>query len=173
LLGENSYCYEAESLVHTALEYLAGKGHTRILCTLGEGPSSKAGRYRIYETWMRKQGLWSDDLIPVTMDDGALMVDPLELALHGTAVLGTTDKEAVTILNAAVRAGIAVPDSLAVMGIDNYPVGLNTVVPLTSVDIPISSDAERCLKLFIELLDGKRKTINERSDVRVVARESA
>jgi GntR family transcriptional regulator of arabinose operon len=169
LLGENIYCYSEESLVSLALEYLTGKGHTKILCTRSD---AVAGRYRIYEAWMRQRGLWSDDCGPIEIEDGRMMISPSELVKRGTALLGARDKEAVVVLNAAVRAGIAVPESLAVMGIDNYPIGTHTVVPLTSVDIPIMEDAERCTQLFIELLEGKRKTISERSRIRVVERES-
>lgn len=170
LIGENSYCYEEEILVSTALEYLAGKGHKRILCTLSDFGTR---RYRIYETWMRKQALWSDTLTPVRLERGRLTVAPEELLQQGTAILGIRDEEALEVLNAVVRAGIRVPESLTVMGIDNYPVGMHSVVPLTSVDIPIAADAERCLQLFVEILNGKNKAIYERSSVRIAERESA
>ncbi len=166
----NTYCYEAETAMEVALDYLVGKGHTRILCTLS---SFGVRRYGIYENWMRKNGLWSKDLIPVKIDDSGLETDPLELLKHGTAVLATRDKEAVIVLNALVNAGIRVPEQVAVMGIDNYAIGLRTVVPLTSVDIPLGKDAGSCLRLFVDLLEGRRKFINERSKVSVVVRQSA
>lgn len=169
LIGENSYCYEEEFLVSTALEYLAGKNHERILCTLSD---SGTRRYQLYKTWMCKHGLWSDTLPPIRWKNGKLTTTPEEL-LQGTAILGTRDREALEVLNVAVRAGISVPESLAVMGIDNYPVGMHSIVPLTSVDIPIAADAERCLELLTETLNGKKTNIQERSKVRIAVRESA
>jgi len=170
LVGENSYCYQDDALISMALEYLVGKGHKRILCTQSDWGSS---RYQSYKTWMCEKGLWSEALIPVRLTGGRLALEPGELLRKGTAVLGIRDEDALAVLNAAVRAGIPVPESLAVMGIDNYPLGTHTVVPLTSVNIPIAADAERCLKLFVDVLTGKRRTVQEHSTTNVVIRESA
>jgi len=170
MAGGSTYCYEEADLISTALEYLVSQGHERILCLQGEDFS---GRYHLYEEWMRKQGLWSKSLAPVKIVDNELAVDPSQLPKLGTAILGTSDREAVTALNQLVRAGVQVPGDMAVMGIDNYAVCRNAVVPLTSVDIPLAQDAARCLELFVDLIEGRRKAISEVSKVSVVVRESA
>jgi DNA-binding LacI/PurR family transcriptional regulator len=170
MAGGNTYCYEEEDLISSALEYLVSQGHERILCLQGQ---DFAARYHLYEEWMRKHGLWSKTLARLKIMDNELMMDPVQLPKLGTAILGTSDRQAVTGLNELVRAGIQVPGDIAVMGIDNYPICRNSVVPLTSVDIPLAKDAARCLELFVDFIEGRRKSISAVSKVSVVVRESA
>jgi len=170
MLGANGYYYEEKELVAAALDYLVEKGHRRILCTLSDVTSR---RYRIYEAWMREHGLSADGLIPVVFEDERLTRTPDALLAAGTAILGGRDEEAITVLNSLVRSGVPVPEKMAVVGIDNYPVGMHSVIPLTSVDIPIAADAARCLHLFVDVLRNRRKVIDERSDIKIEIRESA
>lgn len=166
--GDNVFLYETQSLIDTALDYLAGKGHQRILYAGQAGD----GRYECFRAWMQKRGTAASDLLVPTTDT-MLGCDATTLPARCTAILGGSDRHAIVLLNALVRAGIAVPNQIAVLGIDNYPICPSTIVPLSSVEIPVTQDAGTCLRLIHDLVRGERPRIDCRSQFRVAARASA
>jgi DNA-binding LacI/PurR family transcriptional regulator len=166
--GDNVFLYGTQNLIDTALDYLTGKGHQRILFA-GQAADD---RYRCFSAKMQERGLYTGDLLVPTTGT-TLQCDPTTLPGRCTAILGGSDRQAIVLLNTLVRAGISVPGQIAVLGIDNYPICPSTIIPLSSVDIPVAENAGTCLQLMHELLSGKRDRIDCRSQFRVVPRVSA
>ncbi|MGK9220012.1 MULTISPECIES: LacI family DNA-binding transcriptional regulator [unclassified Microbacterium] len=89
-----------------------------------------------------------------------------------TAVAAYNDEVAVGVLGAARRAGIALPDELAVMGIDDLPVARRTFPQLTTVAQGDVADADVDLATIDAILAGEQPVL-PRTAPRVIVRESA
>ncbi len=168
LAGENVFFYETRALMEMGINYLLDKGHERILFVGTE----MENRYAVFREIMKEKGLNADDCA-VSTRNGMLEGDPVALKKRGTAIFASRDMFALEALNGLYRAGVKVPSEMAVLGIDNYPLGANAIVPLSSIDIPITRDAGDCLHMLDELRQGKRKAIASRSRITIVSRESA
>ena len=71
-----------------------------------------------------------------------------------TALIAFEDYMAYGAIRAAEEAGLAVPDSLSVIGYGNYPVKAGDV-PLTTFDHHIEDLGRKSLELITEILKGK------------------
>ncbi len=71
------------------------------------------------------------------------------------AILCTTDLQAYGVLEYLKQSGIAVPEQISVMGVDNLPESAGLPVPLTSVEFSGQEIGERALALLLDVLKGK------------------
>jgi LacI family transcriptional regulator len=97
-------------------------------------------------------------------------------ALHeGTAVLGSTDDQALAVLEAADALGLAVPEQLGVVGVDNHATRCELASPaLSSVDLGperVGAAACRMLQAVLEGREAKRRQVFL-PPVGVIARQS-
>jgi DNA-binding LacI/PurR family transcriptional regulator len=147
---------------HEALSYLRHSGHRRIAFVAGpEGGRSSAERLAGYQ-----QGIAANGLGPlgelVVAGAGLLEDGPRALeALMGrtdppTAVLCYNDLAAIGLLAAAARAGIRVPDELAVIGYDNIPLSAFCVPALTTVDQPKGQMGRAAVTMCLQALAGEQ-----------------
>ena len=94
------------------------------------------------------------------------------------AVFAANDKTAETVLSAAQLAGISVPNSLAVVGVDNYEaICEHTTPPLTSIEPDFRRGGELAALMLLAATSGKGKWRGERvrtfGPLRVVRRASS
>lgn len=94
------------------------------------------------------------------------------------AVFAANDKTAETVLSAAQLAGISVPNSLAVVGVDNYEaICEHTTPPLTSIEPDFRRGGELAALMLLAAISGKGEWRGERvrtfGPLRVVRRASS
>lgn len=137
------------ALLHGALDHLYDRGRRRILFLDGRIDSPRCG---IFRQWEQSRGLVPDpDRTAALGPYREWSEDPDRVARVLTsrqgrydAVVGL-DAAALQALNHLVRSGSAVPKSVAVMGLNNYPICRHTVVELSAVGWDLGLGAGRCV----------------------------
>ncbi len=151
--------------VALAVEHLAGLGHRDIAFVDGGRGTIAADRRRGYRSTMRRLGL--EDSATVVAGDHTEAAGSRAAALllaeptRPTAVVASNDRCAVGLLDAVRRAGLAVPQSLSVVGYDDSTISRLAHVDLTTVNQDPRAQAEQAVALAVERLDGERTTPRE------------
>ncbi len=145
-----------------AVEHLIHLGHRRIAHI--SGPADK------YETLGRKQGVLTTlekhrlACLPEYMELGSYEFDLafvaakrfLQLPTPPTAIYCANDLMAVAAIQAIEKAGLKVPNDIAVVGHgDDIPFSWFTRIPLTSVQQQPEKTAEQAMKMIIDLVEGR------------------
>ena len=145
--------------VGLALDHLYDLGH-RHIAYLGHGRTrhNTRERFEAYRDWMTAHDLPTPDLefladqIPDQEEEG------LRRCLSGpdrpTAILAFNDDVAVKVLEVARSLGIALPNELSVVGIDDVLVASLTVPRLTTVRQPLFEMGRQAARLLIGRIEG-------------------
>ena len=89
------------------------------------------------------------------------------------AVFCTSDVQAIGVLLALYRAGLRVPEDVALVGFDDLPNSRYTTPPLTTVHQPVYGKGEQAANIIIDQIEGKRSgVVHENLPVRLVVRET-
>ena len=97
----------------------------------------------------------------------------LEWAGRDVAVFAANDEMAAGIIDAALAAGLAVPNDLAVVGFDDTRIASMTRPRLTTVRVPMSSMGAAAIDLLVQRFDdAKRPTTKLILESELVVRES-
>jgi LacI family transcriptional regulator len=145
----------------TATEHLLGLGHTRIGVVGGpEASISAVARVDGFRSACQRAGLPPDpDLVRhVAFDrDAALHAADAMLRLpdRPTAVLASSDVQALGVLEAARRLGLAVPRDLSVVGYDDTYLAAWTNPPLTCVHQPLQDIGRVALRTVLGMDEGR------------------
>jgi len=111
---------------------------------------------------------------PVTHRGGVAAAAALAGGATGfDAVLCFNDVLAVGALKGFARAGIRVPQDVAVVGIDGLDIGTLVTPELTTLAVDMPELADRALELAEALLAGRRDDLHRTVDHTLVLRESA
>jgi LacI family transcriptional regulator len=94
----------------------------------------------------------------------------LALRRRPTAVFATSDVQAFGVLDAAARAGLAVPDDLSVIGFDD--IELAAAIGLTTVRQPLRESGRIGAQLLLDALDGGGGEPTALPDLAVVVRRT-
>lgn len=131
-----------------AVEHLAGRGHRRI-AFVGWPPGSSSGdeRVRGWRQGLRDAGLKLDAALLVRGDGShdsgvAALHRLLSLEDPPTAIVAVSDTIAVSMVGAALRLGVDVGRSLAVVGFDDTALAVAMDPPLTTVRQPLGRVAQ-------------------------------
>ncbi len=152
----------------TALEYLAGLGHKRILFVRGCNSDSydiKEDTYREFMT--KREALCEDYIMNIGEGNGVETVDATTEALklklpqlQPTAIFCCNDLMAVGAMNACKRLGLAVPDEISIMGYDNIALSRLVEPKITTMDQNMFQLGKSAAQLLIETIrGGKSKRI--------------
>jgi DNA-binding LacI/PurR family transcriptional regulator len=149
-----------EEGVRQAVEHLVDLGHRKIFHVDGGRAPGATERRRGYRTTMRRHGLAEQvRIIPggLTEESGATAAQIL-LNTDGslpTAIVAFNDRCAIGLLDAFIRADIAVPSDVSIVGYDDDRLSRLSHINLTTV----GQDATRLSKLAVDAavarLDGK------------------
>lgn len=145
-----------------AAEHLLQCGHRRIggIFKLDDGQGHK--RYKGYMTALMEHDIKIDDSRICWIDTVDLqeMEREAERFLRRlkdcTACVCYNDEVAVKLVNICRASGVAIPEELSIVGIDNSELTGYCEVPLTSVNNPVSSLARNAAESMLALLNGKR-----------------
>jgi len=152
---------DSAGAVTLALEHLIDLGHTRIGLIAGISQRRVPDtRYYCYLETHQRHGLPLDqDLVvrcPYSQDEGAAaMRCLLGLARPPTAVLAGNDLLAIGALLAACGAGLAVPEDVSIVGIDDIQASNATSPPLTTVAKPKYEIGAQAATLLLERMFGR------------------
>lgn len=150
----------AEGTCH-ATRYLLSLGHRRIAFLSGPGDLMTAReRMRGYRKALEAAGLTCDEALvragPYTDAFGfAAFTDLWGQSQRPTAVLATSDYQAVGVLRAARGAGVTVPDDVSVVGFDDMPLSRYLTPALTTLHQPVEEMARQALDALLLRIEHK------------------
>ena len=123
--------------VHAAVAHLVEHGHTRIGFVGKTDHSDIRERYEAYCAAMTEHHLTALEVIPTTdyQEGGGLSAAPVVAAARPalTAVIASTDRNALGLIEGLRAEGIAVPGDVAVFGFDDAEPGRHSDPPLSTV----------------------------------------
>jgi LacI family transcriptional regulator len=173
---------DSEAGTLLALGHLWDLGHRAIMCVSDARTADGRFRIDVYERFMRERGAADRIDIQVTDQETALAFDlgtrlftrPLD-DIETTAIYATSDTTAIGLMQAAYRAGIAMPERLSIVGFDDIDVAAFMIPPLTTVSQEGVRMGGEAVDLLLALVDGTM-TVDSIEDViiepRLVARRS-
>ena len=151
--------------VGQAVDYLVGLGHRSIAYVDGGRGAIATARRSGYRKALRAAGMGANvRVLPGDQTEQAgievaraLLADPAP----PTAVVAFNDRCALGLLDGLVRAGVAVPGQLSVVGYDDSPAAQLPHVDLTSVSQHAREQAEHAVTAVLERLEGGRSAPRE------------
>lgn len=134
-------CVDNRQAMREATEHLLSLGHRHIGMIAGPMLQSDRARlrYQGYCDAMHSAGLTALPVIEMTShthSDFALLQPQLQGDAPLTAVICTNDLLAISLIGAAARAGVRIPQQLSVMGFDGIDIGEQIAPSLASVTQP-------------------------------------
>jgi DNA-binding LacI/PurR family transcriptional regulator len=136
------------------LRHLFELGH-RSVVFVGPADAAMSGlashRYRAVSSEAPTLGMRASTAITLTEDPRSNAALLSGLVIHDpevTAVIAYNDETALGVLAAATRAGIAVPERLAVIGSDDIPLGRVSTPTLSTVAVDYAAAARRAAARF-------------------------
>lgn len=100
-------------------------------------------------------GSWT---VQAGRDAGAVIADRAA-ERRPTAVLCANDTVAIGVMQALVRAGLRIPEDIAVVGYDNIDWAEASIPPLTTVHQPRHQLAETAVQMLMQLLEGDAERV--------------
>lgn len=166
-----------------ATHHLIDLGHRRIAYVTGPADhSDDLARLAGYRDALQNAGLPFDPYLVVPGSgrvDGGEDALPRLMALQDqpTAAFCYNDMTAIGLIGAARRAGLQVPESLAVVGFDDIPFATYVSPALTTVAQPIPHMGRQATEMVLDLVlssrDPERAVTNVLVQGKLVVRESA
>lgn len=155
-------CIDDYTAGRQAVDHLLRLRHRRIGMIEAIDPDQpnwpvRPGRSRAYYDAVEGAGLSLDEQLVVTGDWGAqhgsdAMARLLSLPTPPTAVYAHSDEVALGAMRTLRRAGLRVPDDMALIGIDDHP--LAELVDLTTVHQPVREQGQRAAEMLVAHLRG-------------------
>lgn len=145
-----------------ATRHLLGLGHRRIAVMTGPAHMlSSRARLDGYRTAMDMAGVPVDPALVCVGDhriaDGRhLTRELLRLPDPPTAVFAGDDGQALGVYQAAVEAGLRIPEDLSVVGFDDLPMAEWNIPPLTTVRRPLKEMAVTAATMLVTLSQGEQ-----------------
>jgi diguanylate cyclase (GGDEF)-like protein len=162
--GENGPTVQAdnEEGIHQAIAHLVEHGHRKIAFLAGDPRDKGDGALRLaaYASAVEKYKLEADPRLIAygnhrTADSARALEQILASGVQFTAVLGSDDNAAIGALQALTKAGLRIPQDVAVIGFDDQPDAVAQIPPLASIHVPLAEIGQRALGLMLDFLDGK------------------
>jgi DNA-binding LacI/PurR family transcriptional regulator len=148
-----------------AIDHLASLGHRDIVHVDGGKLPGSVYRSRGYQRAMRRHQLHREIRIlggDHTEESGASaarqLMDEDQLP---TAIFASNDRCAHGVLATLIRAGVAVPDDISVVGFDDSAVARLSFIDLTTVRQDVTQMAESAVEAIVERLEHGRSTARE------------
>lgn len=171
----DSVLVDDRAVMELAVAHLAERGHRRLAHVDGGRGQISAARRRAFRAAVRARPSLGGEVLTGGTTEEAGMAAGAELAARPaverpTAVVAFNDRAALGIREAALRAGVAVPDDLALVGIDDSPLARLATVSLTSVGQDPAGQAAVALGLVEQRLAGEPSSGARRLEPRLRVR---
>lgn len=144
--------------VAEALEHLIGLGHRRITFVDGGRGAVAAARRRGYREAMRRAGLAPLVVPGDHTEEGGIRAGRMLAAApdRPSAVVASNDRCAVGLMDALLRAGLAVPRDVSVVGYDDSTLARLAHIDLTTVNQDAPAQAVHAVGAAVAQLDAGR-----------------
>lgn len=177
-----SVALDNESGIRQAIEHLVQHGHKRIAFIAGhennEVDADSVLRLQAYRQAVQDFGLENDPHLIVhgyhnIVRGRQAMQELLDSKIEFTAVLASNDHSAIGAMETIRKAGLRIPEDIAMIGFDDWPDAAGQNPPLTSVHYPVVEAGRRALALLLEIID-KKSSVDKciQVPVKLVVRES-
>lgn len=149
--------------ISAAVEHLVKLGHTRIGLIRGPSESSAADeRMQAFQQAVARLGAATDPALIVQgnyhVEDGYRAAQAfLAMRNRPTAILAANDMSAIGVMNAAHEAGIAIPEQLSVIGLDDIALASYAPIDLTTIALPRRDMGAAAAELLMERIKKNRK----------------
>jgi DNA-binding LacI/PurR family transcriptional regulator len=146
---------------YDATQHLIELGHRRIACICGPDVKTRShARIRGYEQALLKAGIALDPALiqpgDWTIKSGQLCARQLfELPSPPTAIFAANDLMAIGALTFLHQRGVAVPEEVSVIGLDNIALSEFACPPLTTMATPIAEVGQRLCQLLLDRINGQ------------------
>lgn len=142
---------------HRLTEFLLSKGHSRILYVSGNFAASDRAllRYHGYRKALEEAGVAPLDAIETSFVSGYDQLD-LGRALQAhrpTAIIGSNDLIALSVIGAVRREGLSVPGDVSVAGFDGIAIGKLIDPPLTTIEMPDAIMGTTAASLLLDIAE--------------------
>lgn len=144
--------------VAAALDHLISLGHARIAFVDGGPGAVAAARRRGYRRAMRRAGFTAQVIPGDHTEEGGVRAGQQIAAEpdRPTAVMCSNDRLAVGVMDAFLRAGVAVPRDVSVVGYDDSSLARLAHIDLTSVNQDAPAQARNAVQAAVSRLDEGR-----------------
>lgn len=145
-----------EAGVRMAVSHLIELGHRHIVYLTGNDDlASFEPRRRAFVAALTEAGIQvTPEMIQNSEFDGRIALEQASVLLKSkrrpSAILAGNDTIAASVLEAARRAGIKVPEQLSVVGFDDLPLATIVSPALTTIHQPLSQIGEKAISLLVE-----------------------
>ena len=166
-----AFFHNESSIAAMAADYFKKKNYTRVAVIITSDITVE--RSKLFEQAAQLYNLnYKPFALRKDLEDEFKVTFQQEIAGNYDALFCLTDETAVFVIQFLERElGIKVPDDIAVMGIDNIPMGEMLRPSLTSIAIDNYNNGRFCLKRFIKYLEDKQ-IFTEYCDLRLIERNS-
>ena len=174
----SSIAFDQQHAISMAVEHLVEQGHQRLLylgpeATTPTSTSRKDGFYRTAEKYPELIGNIAHQPCAFGFIEGYEATQALiAKGLDCSAIVAGADDIAIGCIKALTEHGIAVPQQLSVIGIDNDPCSPFITPSLTTVDIPIQSMMERAMEVAQSLAESQTSPASEVIQGQLIIRHS-
>jgi len=167
--------------IFQAVQHLAGHGRRRFAFIAGSADDLRGDsgqRLDAFRAACAQFGLEQDPRLVVygrhVYDGGFTGVQQLLADGHRfDALIASNDESAIGAMDALKKAGICIPDDVAVIGFDNRLEGTVQEPALTSVHVPLFNIGYHAVeKMFLHLTLGEPLPLHEMVDTHLVVRQS-
>ena len=168
--------------IRQAIEHLVQHDHKCIAFIAGhennEVDADSMLRLKAYRQAVQDYGLESDPRLIVhgyhdIVRGRQAMQKLLESRVGFTAVLASNDHSAIGAMETIRKAGLRIPEDIAIIGFDDWPDAVGQNPPLTSVHYPVVEAGRRALALLLGIINGHSSAADViQVPVKLVRRES-
>jgi LacI family transcriptional regulator len=153
-----------EEIGRMATEHLIDMGCRRIAHIGGPGISTAVGRLAGYRRALEKHGMTADPSYVITREHAdedsdatgyTAMKQLLAMTRPPDGVFCYNDPTAMGAMQAAIEAGVRIPQELALIGSGNVRYAKFLRVPLSTIDQQSEQIGERAAKLALKLIENK------------------
>lgn len=167
-----------------ATDYLIDKGHKGIACVICRKQNLPTEeRLAGYDDSLKKHGITPNEQLVYEVEDddmqsGLAVFDRIHGAIRDRLVsavfVPAGDMVAIGIVKAAKKAGVAVPQELAVVGYDDIPAAEVIEPTLTTVRQPKLEMGDFAINMIVDAIEGTEKAIKGKElQTKFIVRESA
>jgi DNA-binding LacI/PurR family transcriptional regulator len=145
--------------INAAIDHLMELGHRDIAFIAGRPVGDIQERRAAFLDYVaRRRNKPPDAYLQPASNDPAdaarVMANLVNLPARPTAVIASTDVQAIGALHGAFQCGLCVPDDISVVGFDDIPLAAYMVPPLTTVHMPVTEMAAVAVRLALDKAAG-------------------
>ncbi len=168
------YTYDETKITELALSHLLQRQKRRIAFVQAPNDPLQTYRQQLFMKYLDTHPECTAGTIELDLTLQNLENRHLQKFTNFEAAFCADDSVATYLMNQFIRHQWKIPEKLSLVGVNNYPMSFHSVVPLTTVDIPLREDAKNLVQQFSKTLILKdAKPFSLESKLSLILRESS